>query len=150
MIAHGAGTVDTSALTGESVPRSCREGDAVLSGSICTTAVLEIVVEKEYYDSTVSKILDMVENVSGKKARTERFITRFSRYYTPVVVSLALIMAVLPPLFDHRWVHWIQNAMNFLVVSCPCALVISVPLSFFGGIGAASNHGFLVKGGNYL
>lgn len=147
---RGVGALDTSALTGESVPRTCREGDHVLSGSICTNAVLEIVVEKEFYDSTVSKILDMVENVSGKKARTERFITRFARYYTPIVVSLALIMAIVPPMFDHRWVHWIHNAMNFLVVSCPCALVISVPLSFFGGIGAASNHGILVKGGNYL
>ena len=105
---------------------------------------------KAFYDSTVSKILDMVENASGKKAKAEKFITRFARYYTPVVVLLAVLQAVVPPLFDGQWVHWIQNAMNFLVVSCPCALVISVPMSFFCGIGAASREGVLVKGGSYL
>jgi len=149
-VCRGSGALDTSALTGESVPRVCNPGDSVLSGSISTNSVLEICVEKEFYDSTISRILDMVENVSGKKAKTERFITRFARYYTPIVVCAALIMAVVPPIFDRRWVHWIRNAMNFLVVSCPCALVISVPLSFFSGIGAASRLGVLVKGSSYL
>ena len=150
IVVSGCSALDTSALTGESLPRDCVPGDSVLSGSISMSGVLEIRVEKAYYDSTVSKILDMVENASGKKARAERFITRFARYYTPAVVILAILQAVIPPLFDGNWVKWIQNAMNFLVVSCPCALVISVPLSFYCGIGAASRHGILVKGGNYL
>ena len=132
------------------MPRSCGPGDEILSGVISTSGVLEIRVEKAFYDSTVSKILDMVENASGKKARAEKFITRFAKYYTPIVVGLAVAFAVIPPLFDGRWVLWIQQALNLLVVSCPCALVISVPLSFFGGIGAASKKGILVKGGSYL
>ncbi len=150
VIRKGQGLLDTSALTGEAMPRSCAPGDPILSGVISTDGVLEIQVEKVFYDSTVSKILDMVENASGKKARAEQFITRFARYYTPIVVILALILAFVPPIFDGKWVHWIQNALNFLVVSCPCALVISVPLTFFSGIGAASREGILVKGGSYL
>lgn len=150
IILKGESALDTSALTGETMPRFCKEGDAILSGVIVTNGVLQIRVEKAFYDSTVSKILDMVENASGKKARTEKFITRFARYYTPVVVFLALAQAFIPPMFDGQWVKWIQNAMNFLVVSCPCALVISVPMSFFCGIGASSRQGVLVKGGSYL
>ena len=150
VVLKGRSALDTSALTGESMPRPCGPGDSVLSGVIVTNGVLEIRVEKAFYDSTVSKILDMVENASGKKARAEKFITRFARYYTPVVVLLAVLQAVVPPLFDGQWVKWIHNAMNFLVVSCPCALVISVPMSFFCGIGAASREGILVKGGSYL
>jgi len=150
VVLRGQSTLDTSALTGESMPRPCTPGDSILSGVIVSNGVLEIQVEKAFYDSTVSKILDMVENASGKKARAEKFITRFARYYTPVVVLLAVVQAVLPPLFDGQWIKWIHNAMNFLVVSCPCALVISVPMSFFCGIGAASREGVLVKGGSYL
>lgn len=151
IVLKGTGALDTSALTGESMPRQCRPGEEILSGVISTSGVLEIKVEKAFYDSTVSKILDMVENASGKKARAEQFITRFARYYTPVVVILAVVLAVIPPLLEGgNWVHWLHNAMNFLVVSCPCALVISVPLSFFCGIGAASRQGILVKGGSYL
>ena len=142
--------MDTSALTGESAPRHCGCGDTVLSGMVVSTGTIEIRVEKEFYDSTVSKILEMVENAAGKKAKTERFITRFSQYYTPIVVILALLMAIIPSLFDGDWSVWISRALNFLVVSCPCALVISVPMSFFMGIGAASRQGVLVKGGNYL
>ncbi len=150
VVVKGESLLDTAALTGESMPRACVPGDAVLSGVISTTGVLEIRVEKGFYDSTVSKILDMVENASGKKAKAEQFITRFARYYTPVVVILAVLLAFVPPIFDGQWVKWIQNALNFLVVSCPCALVISVPMSFFCGIGAASKAGILVKGGSYL
>lgn len=150
VVLRGESSLDTSALTGEAMPRPCKAGDAILSGVIVKTGVLEIQVEKAFYDSTVSKILDMVENASGKKARAEKFITRFARYYTPAVVGLALAQALIPPLFDGQWVRWIQSAMNFLVVSCPCALVISVPMSFFCGIGAASREGVLVKGGSYL
>ena len=150
VVIRGQSALDTAALTGESMPRPCGPGDEILSGVISTSGVLEIRVEKAFYDSTVSKILDMVENASGKKARAEKFITRFAKYYTPIVVGLAVAFAVIPPLFDGRWVLWIQKALNFLVVSCPCALVISVPLSFFGGIGAASKKGILVKGGSYL
>lgn len=150
VVLRGESALDTSALTGESMPRPCKAGDAILSGVIVMSGVLEIRVEKAFYDSTVSKILDMVENASGKKARAEKFITRFARYYTPIVVGLALAQAVIPPMFDGQWIKWIQNAMNFLVVSCPCALVISVPMSFFCGIGAASREGILVKGGSYL
>lgn len=149
-VVSGHSALDTSALTGESLPRNCAPGDEILSGSISTSGVLEIKVERAYYDSTVSKILDMVENASGKKARAERFITRFAKYYTPIVVVLALLQAIIPPIFDGNWTQWIHNAMNFLVVSCPCALVISVPMSFYCGIGAASRYGILVKGGNYL
>lgn len=150
VVVRGQSLLDTSALTGESMPRACTEGDAILSGVISTSGVLEIRVEKAFYDSTVSKILDMVENASGKKAKSEKFITRFARYYTPIVVVLALLQAFVPPLFNGQWIPSIQNALNFLVVSCPCALVISVPLTFFSGIGAASKQGVLVKGGSYL
>lgn len=150
VVLKGSSSLDTSSLTGESIPRPCGPGDQILSGVIVTDGVLEVEVTKMFYDSTVSKILDMVENASGKKAVTERFITRFARYYTPVVVILAVLIACVPPLFDGQWIGWIQKAMNFLVVSCPCALVISVPMSFFCGIGAASREGVLVKGGSYL
>ena len=149
-VVSGESVLDTSALTGESVPRFCRPGDPVLSGVIVSSGVLEIRVEKVYEDSTVAKILDMVENASGNKAKFERFITRFAAFYTPIVVVLALIQAVIPPVFDGNWLHWMQNSMNFLVISCPCALVISIPLTFYCGIGAASRYGILVKGGNYL
>ena len=150
VVVQGRSMLDTSALTGESLPQFCQEGDSVLSGVIVSSGELLIRVEKAFYDSTVSKILDMVENASGKKARSEQFITRFSRYYTPTVVILAVLLAFVPPIFVGQWSEWIQKALNFLVVSCPCALVISVPLTFFTGIGAASRHGVLVKGGNYL
>ena len=150
LVRRGSSAVDTSALTGESVPRFCGAGETILSGVIVTNGVLEIEVTKVFYDSTVSKILDMVENASGKKAASERFITRFARWYTPVVVCLALVLAFVPPLMDGQWRVWIGRALNFLVVSCPCALVISVPMTFFCGIGAASRQGVLVKGGNCL
>jgi len=150
VVLQGQSLLDTSALTGESMPQLCRSGDPILSGVIVTSGELQIRVEKAFYDSTVSKILDMVENASGKKARSEQFITRFSRYYTPTVVIFAVLLAFVPPLLDGQWSAWIQKALNFLVVSCPCALVISVPLTFFSGIGAASRQGVLVKGGNYL
>jgi len=150
IVFSGHSILDTSALTGESMPRSCGPEDEILSGVIVMSGVLQIRVTKAFYDSTVSKILDMVENVSGKKARSERFITKFARYYTPIVVVLALLQALVPPMLDGQWTYWFQNAMNFLVVSCPCALVISVPLGFYCGIGAASKEGVLVKGGNDL
>lgn len=149
-VLRGESALDTSALTGESVPGYCVPGDSLLSGVIVTDGTLHLRVEKLYADSTVAKILEMVENVSGKKSRAERFITRFSRWYTPVVVILALVLAFVPPLLDGQWAAWIQRAMNFLVVSCPCALVISVPMSFFCGIGAASREGVLIKGSSYL
>ena len=151
-VVEGVSLLDTSALTGESVPRKASAGDEVLSGCVNLNSVLTIRVEKEYGNSTVSKILDLVENASSKKARIENFITRFARYYTPLVVLAALMIAFLPPLFSAAtpFREWIYRALTFLVVSCPCALVISVPLGFFGGIGAASRNGILVKGGNYL
>jgi len=150
VVLQGESLLDTSALTGESVPRHCRSGEEILSGVIVLDGTLTIRAEKLYEDSTVARILDMVENVSGKKARAERFITRFSRWYTPVVVMLALMLAAIPPLFDGQWSVWIRRSLNFLVVSCPCALVISVPMTVFCGIGAASRAGILVKGGSYL
>ncbi len=152
IILSGSSFMDTSALTGESVPRTVREGDAVLSGSINKSGTLTVRVEKSFEQSTASKILDLVENAASKKAPTEKFITRFSKYYTPMVTLAAVLIAVIPPLvlpgatFD----EWIYRGLVFLVISCPCALVISVPLSYFGGIGAASKKGVLVKGGNYL
>ena len=154
-VTEGSGLLDCSALTGESAPVSVEAGDAVLSGSINKSDVLRIRTEKPYSDSTVSKILELVENASSKKAKSENFITRFAAIYTPAVVGLAVILAVLPPLIigynvPSVWTDWVTRALTFLVVSCPCALVISVPMSFFGGIGAASKHGILVKGGNYL
>jgi len=145
-IVAGESALDTSTLTGESVPKSCKPGDKILSGSINLQGVLKIRTEKLFYDSTVSRILDLVENVSAKKARIENFITRFARYYTPAVVGAAVLLAVIPPLFFGAWKDWIFRALTFLVVSCPCALVISVPLGFFGGIGGASKKGVLFKG----
>jgi len=147
----GDSMVDTRALTGESVPKSVHPMDEVLSGCINETGLLTIQVTKPYSESTVAKIIDLVENASSRKAPTENFITAFARYYTPVVVILAALLAVIPPLMFHGvWTDWIHRAFVFLVVSCPCALVISIPLTFFGGIGAASRHGVLVKGSNFL
>ena len=148
----GASSVDTSALTGESVPRTLSPGEAALSGCVNLTGVLEIEVTKEFGESTVSKILDLVENASSKKAKAENFITRFARYYTPAVVAAAALLAFIPPLFipGAQWADWVHRALIFLVISCPCALVISIPLGFFGGIGGASKCGILVKGSNYL
>lgn len=142
--------LDTAALTGESLPVNLKEGDSCLSGSINVGGVIHVRAEKEYYDSTVGKILDMVESASGKKAQPEKFITKFARYYTPIVVISAVLLAIIPPIFTGQWKEWIMRALTFLVVSCPCALVISVPLSFFGGIGGASGKGILIKGGSYL
>ena len=151
VIREGNSTVDTSALTGESVPRELAEGDDVISGCINLSGMLKVQVTKEFGESTVSKILDLVENSSSKKAKAENFITKFARYYTPCVVIGAVLLAVIPPLVTGgNWSDWIHRALIFLVISCPCALVISVPLSFFGGIGGASKCGILVKGGNYL
>lgn len=150
-VLEGSSAVNTSALTGESLPRSVNPGDDIISGCINETGVLRARVTKAFEESTVAKILDLVENAGSKKAKAENFITRFARYYTPVVVICAALLAVLPPLFFHApWNVWIHRALIFLVVSCPCALVISVPLSFFGGIGGASKCGILIKGGNYL
>ena len=151
-ISRGSSLLDTSAITGESLPREAEEGDEVISGCINLNRVLEIRVTKEYSESTVVKILDLVENASSKKANVEQFITRFARYYTPAVVLAAVAIALLPPLFSASasYHDWIYRALTFLVISCPCALVISVPLGFFGGIGAASRRGILVKGSNYL
>ena len=151
-IIEGQSTMDTSALTGESIPRDVKAGDEVLGGFINTNGLLWIEVTRPFGESTVSKILDLVENAAGKKAPTENFITRFARFYTPVVVFLALAMAVIPPLIipTENFSDWIYRALVFLVISCPCALVISIPLSFFGGIGGASRRGILVKGGNFL
>ena len=152
VIVSGRSALDTAALTGESLPREVEDGDDVISGCVNTGGVLEIQVTKEFGQSTVSKILDLVENSSSKKAKAENFITKFARYYTPCVVIGAVLLAVIPPLIlgGNYWGEWIQRALIFLVISCPCALVISVPLSFFGGIGGASKKGILVKGGNYL
>jgi ATPase, P-type (transporting), HAD superfamily, subfamily IC len=147
----GQSSVDTSALTGESMPREITIGDEALSGSINQGGVLQIKVTKIYDDSTVARILDLVQNSSKRKANTEKFITRFAKIYTPIVVAMALVLALVPPLlFQGEWNDWVYRALVFLVISCPCALVISVPLSFFGGIGAASKQGILVKGSNYL
>lgn len=149
-IISGSSMADTAALTGESVPRELAEGDNAVSGCINLTGLLEIQVAKEFGESTVAKILDLVENASSKKAASENFITKFARYYTPVVVACAALLAFVPPIFVGNWSEWIHRALIFLVISCPCALVISVPLSFFGGIGGASRRGILVKGSNYL
>lgn len=151
VVIKGESNLETKALTGESVPRAVKAGDEVLSGCINISGVLSVRVTKTYGDSTVAKIIDLVENASNRKAPTENFITAFARYYTPAVVILAALLAVISPLlFGGEWVDWIRRGMVFLVVSCPCALVISIPLTFFGGIGAASKHGVLVKGGNFL
>ncbi len=151
VVVDGASQLDTAALTGESVPREVREGDEIISGCVNMTGLISVRVSKPFGESTVSRILELVENASEKKARTENFITRFARYYTPIVVIIAALLAVVPPLaFGQDWSDWVQRGLVFLVVSCPCALVISVPLSFFGGIGGASRLGILVKGSNYL
>lgn len=151
IITSGTSTLDTSALTGESLPREAEEGMEVISGCINQTGILTIKTTKEFGESTVAKILDLVENSSEKKARTENFITRFARYYTPIVVFAALALAVIPPLVTgDAFAEWVYRALTFLVISCPCALVISIPLSFFGGLGGASKCGVLVKGSNYL
>ena len=151
VVLEGTSNVDTAALTGESLPREAQPGDDVISGCVNLSGLLLVRVTKAFEESTVAKILDLVENSSSKKAKAENFITKFARYYTPAVVLAAVALALLPPLFTSiQWVDSIQRALNFLVVSCPCALVISVPLSFFGGIGGASKNGILVKGGNYL
>lgn len=149
-VIFGSSGLNTSALTGESALREVTVGDEVISGCINTDGLLKIKVSRPYSDSTVAKILELVENSSENKAKTENFITRFARVYTPVVVICALILAVIPPLFVGNWSGWIYKALTFLVVSCPCALVISVPLSYFGGIGGASKRGIMVKGANYL
>ena len=151
VVLEGSSTVDTAALTGESLPRQVESGDDVISGCVNLSGLLKVRVTKAFEESTVAKILDLVENSASKKAKAENFITKFARYYTPIVVLAAVALAFLPPLFTSiQWVDSIQRALNFLVVSCPCALVISVPLSFFGGIGGASKDGILVNGGNYL
>lgn len=156
VVSEGSSTLNTSALTGESVPREISCGDEIISGCINLTGVIKVRTTKEFGESTVSKILDMVENSSMKKSRSENFITRFAKYYTPIVCYGALALAILPPLvsliigISPEWQKWIIRALTFLVISCPCALVISIPLSFFGGIGCASTNGILVKGSNYL
>lgn len=157
IVAEGTSMIDTSALTGESVPRSVHEGEDVISGCVNLNGMLKIRTTKEFEESTVSKILELVENASSRKSRSEAFITRFAKIYTPAVVFGALALAVLPPLFsmiflssDAQWTKWIYRALTFLVISCPCALVISIPLSFFAGIGGAGREGILIKGSNYL
>lgn len=150
VIIEGRSTLNTSALTGESVPKDVCAGDTLISGCVNMTGLLKAKVTKTFENSTVAKILDLVENSSSKKAHAENFITKFARYYTPLVVISAALIAVIPSLIFGEWSEWVQRALIFLVVSCPCALVISIPLSFFGGIGGASKHGILVKGGNYL
>ena len=152
LIIEGSSMIDTKVLTGESVPKKVSINDEVLSGCINKDGILKIKVTKEYDESTVSKILDLVENASSKKSKSENFITKFAEVYTPIVVIIAIILAILPPLLikETIWIVWIYRALSFLVVSCPCALVISIPLSFFGGIGGASKQGILIKGSNYL
>lgn len=151
VVVEGESMIDTAALTGESVPRKAKEGDEIISGCVNGSGTLKVRVTKEFDDSTVAKILELVENASSKKAKVENFITRFAKYYTPVVTIGAVVLAILPPLITGgNWGTWIERACIFLVISCPCALVISVPLGFFGGIGASSKIGVLVKGSNYL
>lgn len=150
VVAAGSSALDTKALTGESLPRDAAAGSEVISGCVNLTSQLEIRVTKAFYDSTVSKILELVENASEQKSKAENFITKFAKYYTPTVVIAAVVLAVLPGLITGEWSTWIYRALSFLVVSCPCALVISIPLSFFAGIGAASRYGILIKGSNYL
>ena len=150
VVLTGTSTLDTAALTGESVPRRIAEGDEIVSGCVNLSGVLTIRVTKPFGESTVAKILELVENAASKKAQAENFITRFARVYTPAVVIGAVCLALIPPLFVGGWATWVHRALIFLVISCPCALVISIPLAFFGGIGGASRRGILVKGGNYL
>ena len=149
-VISGRSSMDTAALTGESVPRTVREGDSVISGCINQSGVLKVRVDKAFGESTVSRILELVENSGDRKAQAEKFITRFARWYTPAVCISALLLAVIPSLITGNWSEWVGRALMFLVVSCPCALVISIPLSFFGGIGGASKQGILIKGGNFL
>lgn len=151
-VLEGISFIDTSALTGESVPREITSGNEILSGSINNNGVLKVKVDKEYGESTVARILELVENASNKKAPTEKFITKFAKVYTPIVVAIAVLVAIIPPIIikDDTFSEWIYKALSILVVSCPCALVVSIPLGFFSGIGAASKKGILVKGGNYL
>lgn len=151
-VLEGTSFIDTSALTGESVPREVTTGNEILSGSINNNGVLKVKVDKEYGESTVARILELVENASNKKAPTEKFITKFAKVYTPIVVAIAVLVAIIPPIIikDATFSEWIYKALSILVVSCPCALVVSIPLGFFSGIGAASKKGILVKGGNYL
>ena len=149
-VLEGTSALDTAALTGESLPRDVETGDEVISGCVNLTGLLHVQVSKPFGQSTVARILDLVENSSEKKAQAEHFITKFARYYTPIVVFAALALAVIPSLATGHWGTWVPRALNFLVVSCPCALVISIPLSFFGGLGGASKQGILVKGSNYL
>ena len=151
-IIEGKTTLDTKALTGEALPREALEGEKVLSGCINLSGLIKIKVSKEYGESTVSKILDLVENASSKKSKSENFITKFAKYYTPIVVIMAVLIAIIPTIFikDANFTDWLYRVLSFLVVSCPCALVISIPLSFFGGIGGASKAGILIKGSNYL
>ncbi len=149
-VIEGSTAVNTAALTGESLPQDKNVGDKVISGSINMTGVIKVRTTSEFGESTVARVLELVENSASKKAKVENFITRFARYYTPCVVIAALILAIIPPLFVGNWWDWVNRALTFLVVSCPCALVVSVPLSFFGGIGGASRKGILIKGSNYL
>ena len=150
LVVEGVSSLNTAALTGESIPRDVREGDEIISGCINLTGVLKIRTNKAFGESTVSKILELVENASSRKSKSEEFISRFARYYTPAVVLSAIALAVIPPIFVGNWSMWIYRALTFLVISCPCALVISIPLSFFAGIGGASHEGVLVKGSNFL
>ncbi len=150
VIVSGATALDTKALTGESLPRDIGVGGEVISGCVNLTSQIEVKVVKEFYDSTVSKILDLVENASSQKSKAENFITKFAKYYTPTVVIVAMLLAIIPGAITSDWSTWVYRALSFLVVSCPCALVISIPLSFFAGIGAASRYGILIKGSNYL
>ena len=150
IVIEGNSTIDTRALTGESVPKEVCVNDEVISGTININKELYIRVRQTFYESTVSKILDLVENASSQKSKAENFITKFARYYTPIVVFLALLLALIPSIITGDWYDWVYRSLNFLVVSCPCALVISIPLSFFAGIGAASKYGILVKGSNYI
>lgn len=150
VVLKGSTTLDTKALTGESLPREVHEDEEIISGSVNLTSQIEVQVTKVFYDSTVSKILDLVENASSEKSKAENFVTKFAKYYTPTVVIVALLLAIIPGIITKQWQVWVYRALSFLVVSCPCALVISIPLSFFAGIGAASKYGILVKGSNYL
>jgi Cd2+/Zn2+-exporting ATPase len=150
VIVAGATALDAKALTGESLPRDAAAGDQVISGCVNLSSQIEVRATKPFYDSTVSKILDLVENAAAQKSKAENFITKFAKYYTPAVVAAALILGIVPALITSDWATWLYRALAFLVVSCPCALVISIPLSFFAGLGAASKHGILVKGSNYL
>lgn len=150
VIVKGSTTLDTKALTGESLPREVDVDEEVISGSVNMTSQIHVKVTKIFYDSTVSKILELVENASSRKSKAENFITKFAKYYTPAVVCSAMLLAIIPGIVTRDWFSWIYRALSFLVVSCPCALVVSIPLSFFAGIGVASRHGILVKGSNYL